>query len=98
MYGTELPITDYHITCLWINLKQGVELVIKALEQAKGGEAFISKIPSSGITDLAEAMHTGCKTPEAGIREGEKLHEIMITVEDSLSIWSPRSFRVTRLS
>lgn len=82
--GTELPITDYRMTRFWISLEQGVELVIKALEETHGGETFISKIPSFGITDLAEAMLPGCKKPEVGIREGEKLHEIMVTREDSL--------------
>lgn len=52
----ELPITDFRMTRFWISLEQGVELVIKALEEAKGGETFISKIPSFKITDLAEAM------------------------------------------
>ena len=81
--GTELPITDYRMTRFWISLTQGVELVIKALEESKGGETFISKIPSFKITDLAQAMLPGCKMPEVGIREGEKLHEIMVTTEDS---------------
>ncbi len=82
--GTELPITDYRMTRFWISLEQGVELVIKALEEARGGETFISKIPSFKITDLAQAMLPGCEMPEVGIREGEKLHEIMVTREDSL--------------
>lgn len=82
-----LPITDYRMSRFWISLQQGVELVIKALQDAKGGETFISKIPSFKITDLAEAMLPGCEKPEVGIREGEKLHEIMITVEDSLTTY-----------
>ncbi len=81
---TELPITDYRMTRFWISLEQGVELVIKALEDSKGGETFISKIPSFKITDLAKAMKPDCTTKEVGIREGEKLHEIMITSEDSM--------------
>ncbi|MCQ2517641.1 MAG: UDP-N-acetylglucosamine 4,6-dehydratase (inverting) [Lachnospiraceae bacterium] len=85
--GNELPITDYRMTRFWISLDEGVQLVIKALEEAKGGETFISKIPSFKITDLAEAMLPGCKMPEVGIREGEKLHEIMVTVEDSLTTY-----------
>ncbi len=80
----KLPITDYRMTRFWISLEQGVELVIKALEEANGGETFISKIPSFKITDLAQAMLPGCEMPEVGIREGEKLHEIMVTREDSL--------------
>ncbi len=81
--GKELPITDFRMTRFWISLTQGVELVIKALEEATGGETFISKIPSFHVTDLAEAMCPGCKMKEIGIRPGEKLHEIMVTVEDS---------------
>ena len=83
----ELPITDNRMTRFWISLEQGVELVVKALNEATGGETFISKIPSFKITDLAEAMLPGCKKPEVGIRPGEKLHEIMVTVEDSLTTY-----------
>ena len=79
-----LPITDYRMTRFWISLEQGVELVIKALSESRGGETFISKIPSFKITDLAQAMLPGCEMPEVGIREGEKLHEVMVTREDSL--------------
>lgn len=89
--GTELPITDYRMTRFWISLRQGVELVIKALEEARGGETFISKIPSFKVTDLAQAMLPGCAMPEVGIREGEKLHEIMVPVEDS-----PRTYEYDR--
>ncbi|MDO4332354.1 MAG: UDP-N-acetylglucosamine 4,6-dehydratase (inverting) [Eubacteriales bacterium] len=85
--ATELPITDLRMTRFWISLEQGVELVIKALEEAKGGETFISKIPSFKITDLAEAMLPGCKIKETGIRPGEKLHEIMVTTEDSFTTY-----------
>lgn len=85
--GKELPITDYRMTRFWIDLEEGVELVIKALSDARGGETFISKIPSFKITDLAEAMLPGCEKPEVGIREGEKLHEIMVTREDSMTTY-----------
>lgn len=80
----KLPITDFRMTRFWISLEQGVELVIKALEESRGGETFISKIPSFKITDLAQAMLPGCSMVEVGIREGEKLHEIMVTREDSM--------------
>lgn len=79
----ELPITDFRMTRFWITLEEGVELVFKALEESKGGETYISKIPSFKITDLAKAMFPNCKLREVGIREGEKLHEVMITKDDS---------------
>lgn len=80
----ELPITDVRMTRFWITLEQGVELVFKALRESKGGETYISKIPSFHITDLAEAMLPGAKIKEIGIREGEKLHEVMVTKDDCL--------------
>jgi len=80
----ELPVTDPRMTRFWITLEQGVELVFKALEESNGGETYISKIPSFRITDLAEAMLPGVKIKEIGIREGEKLHEVMITKDDSM--------------
>lgn len=85
--GKELPITDYRMTRFWISLEEGVQLVIKALEESKGGETFISKIPSFKITDLAQAILPGCNMPEVGIREGEKLHEIMVTREDAMDTY-----------
>lgn len=80
---TELPVTDQRMTRFWIHLETGVKLVIHALKNANGGEVFIAKIPSFHITDLAQAMNPEQPYQEVGIREGEKLHEIMITSEDS---------------
>ena len=80
---TELGVTDMRMTRFWITLEQGVELVFKALEESKGGETYISKIPSFHIGDLAKAMCSECTIKEIGIREGEKLHEVMITKDDS---------------
>ncbi|MBB2184187.1 UDP-N-acetylglucosamine 4,6-dehydratase (inverting) [Lachnospiraceae bacterium MD1] len=80
---TTLPITDFRMTRFWITLEQGVELVFKALAEAKGGETYISKIPSFKIVDLAKAMLPNSKLVEIGIREGEKLHEVMVTKDDS---------------
>jgi UDP-N-acetylglucosamine 4,6-dehydratase len=74
----ELPITDPRMT-----LDQAVDLVFKAIEESKGGETYISRIPSFRITELAEAMIGSQKVRLVGIREGEKLHEVMITEYDS---------------
>ncbi len=78
-----LPITDFRMTRFWITLDQGVDLVFRAIAEAKGGEIYVSKIPSYKVTDLAKAMKSDIQLKEIGIREGEKLHEVMITEEDS---------------
>lgn len=83
----ELPITDFRMTRFWISLNEGIQLVIKALQEAQGGETFISKIPSFKVTDLATAMAPGLKQVEVGIREGEKLHECMVPAADSMTTY-----------
>ncbi|WP_419742885.1 UDP-N-acetylglucosamine 4,6-dehydratase (inverting) [Paraclostridium dentum] len=79
----EIPITDERMTRFFISLDEGVNLVLKALKESKGGETYISKIPSFKVTDIARAMMDDCKFKFIGIREGEKLHEVMITKDDS---------------
>ena len=75
------------MTRFWISLDEGIELVVKALAEAQGGETFISKIPSFKVTDLAAAMAPDLKQVEVGIREGEKLHECMVPAADSLTTY-----------
>ncbi len=80
----ELPITDERMTRFLITLQEGVDFVIKNFSRMQGGEIFVPKIPSMRMIDLAMAM-SGDKPYEViGIRPGEKLHEAMITKEDSL--------------
>lgn len=79
----ELPITDKRMTRFWITLQQGVDFVLKGFERMQGGELFVPKIPSSKITDLAEAMAPGMPIKIIGIRPGEKLHEVMCPFDDS---------------
>ena len=81
--GKTLPITDFRMTRFWITLDEGVDLVFKAIKESRGGETYISKIPSFKITDLAKALCEDVDMKEIGIREGEKLDEIMITKDDS---------------
>lgn len=77
-----LPITDERMTRFWITLEQGAALVLNALREMKGGEIWVPRIPSMRITDLARVVAPECKTKVVGIRPGEKLHEVMIPVDD----------------
>lgn len=80
-----LPITHEEMTRFNISLKDGVDLVLFALENHIGGEIFIPKIPSYKILDVANAVAPKHNTEVVGIRPGEKLHEEMITDTDSLN-------------
>ena len=79
----QIPITDNRMTRFWLTLNQGVSLVLNAIEGMHGGEIFVPKIPSFKVIDVARIVAPGIPTHEIGIRPGEKLHEVMITEDDS---------------
>ena len=82
--GKALPITDARMTRFWITLPQAVQFVMDAFADMDGGELFVPRIPSMHVTDLARAIAPEAELVEVGIRPGEKLHEEMISSEDSL--------------
>lgn len=81
--GKPLPITDLRMTRFWISIESAVKFVIDSLEMMTGGELYVPKIPSMKILDLAQAVAPGAKLVEIGMRPGEKLHEEMISADDS---------------
>ncbi len=80
-----LPITDQSMTRFNISLEEGVDMVLWAIEHARGGETLVPKIPSYRIVDVAAAIGPECKYPVVGVRPGEKIHEEMITSSDSFN-------------
>lgn len=85
--GRPLAITDQRMTRFMISLQEGIDLVMKAFDLGDGNEIFVKKIPSMGILDIAEAVDPGGEREMVGIRPGEKLHEQMISAEDSYTTW-----------
>lgn len=79
----DLPITDARMTRFWITLDEGVDFVMRSFERMQGGELFVPKIPSARIVDLATALAPDLPQRQVGIRPGEKLHEMMISRDDS---------------
>lgn len=79
----EFPITDERMTRFWITLESGVDLVLYALQHSVGGEIFIPKIPSMNLMDLAKAVDPAATFKNIGIRPGEKLHETLISEDES---------------
>ncbi|MGY4490015.1 UDP-N-acetylglucosamine 4,6-dehydratase (inverting) [Pseudomonas sp. TE3610] len=79
----ELPITDPRMTRFWITLDHGVQFVLDNFARMHGGEIFVPKIPSIRIVDLATAMAPELPQTLVGIRPGEKLHELMVPLDDA---------------
>ena len=91
----ELPITDLRMSRFMISLDQGVELVWKAFEDMEGGEIYVKKIPSMKIVDIAKVIAPKATHKIIGIRPGEKLHEQMISLEDSYSTYEyPNYYKI----
>ena len=78
-----LTVTDERMTRFWITLEEGVKFVIQSIEQMKGGEIFIPKLPSVKIMDLARAIAPKAQIKIVGIRNGEKLHESLISKDEA---------------
>lgn len=79
----ELPITDERMTRFWITLDHGVQFVLDSFSRMHGGEVFVPKIPSIRIVDLARGMAQKLPHKQVGIRPGEKLHELMVPLDDA---------------
>ena len=79
----KITITDSRMTRFWLTLDHGVKFVIRCVEQLHGGEIFVPKIPSMRLLDLAETIAPGCEVETIGIRPGEKLHEVLVSEDES---------------
>ena len=81
------PITDINMTRFMISLEEGVDLVATAFKESVGGEIYVKKIPSMKVLDIARAIKPDAEYQIIGIRPGEKIHEVMISEEDSMSTY-----------
>ena len=80
-----ITITDKRMTRFWLTLDEGVRFILQCIENMRGGEVFVPKIPSMRIMDLAEAVAPECEVSYVGIRPGEKLHEVLISSDEARS-------------
>jgi len=71
------------MTRFWLTLEQGVRFVIRCIDTMRGGEVFVPKIPSMNIMDLVKAIAPDCKVDYIGVRPGEKLHEVLLSEDES---------------
>ncbi len=81
-----VTVTDRAMTRFWITLDQGVDFAVRCAERMRGGEIFVPRIPSMRIMDLVAAVAPGCAIEDVGIRPGEKLHESLISEEESRQV------------
>ena len=79
----KITITDRRMTRFCVTLEEGVSFVIRCIEQMRGGEIFVPKIPSLRLADLVESIAPNCQLEAIGIRPGEKLHEVLVSKDEA---------------
>ena len=72
------------MTRFFLSLEEAVKFVNFCFKIMQGGEIFVKKLPSVKIKDIIKCMHPKPKINIIGIREGEKIHEQMIGIDDAI--------------
>ena len=81
-----LPVTDERMTRFWISMRQGIDFVLSSGARLHGGEIFVPKVPSMRIVDVVQAIAPGMRHHVIGIRPGEKIHEVLISGDDTAQV------------
>jgi FlaA1/EpsC-like NDP-sugar epimerase len=84
--GGPITLTDKRMTRFFLTLEEAINLLFKAAENSLGGETFVMNMPACYITEVAEVLmetYGKVKIDEIGGRPGEKLHEMLISKNES---------------
>lgn len=84
----ELSVTHKDMTRFWITLPAAADFVLRSLGRMLGGEIFVPKIPSMRVEDMARAIGPDCRIKYVGLRPGEKIHEVMIPLDESRNTYA----------
>ena len=90
--NNRFPITDINMTRFVINLDQCIKMVLTSLKDVQGGEIFVPKAPSIKITEIAKVINPKCSFNIIGVRPGEKIHESLISEEESKFTYDYKSY------
>ena len=82
-YNNIFTLTDERMTRFMMTLEQAVKLVWKSLDDMCGGEMYVVKAPSMKVIDIIHSFSSKPNIKIIGVRPGEKIHEQMISVEES---------------
>jgi len=83
--GKPVRITDESMTRFWLSPSQAVDHVVETMELGANGLIYVAKMPSLSIGRMLEYVAGGskCQVVKIPMRPGEKLHEILLTVEET---------------
>lgn len=96
--GGPVTVTDARMTRFLFTLSDAVDTICAAIDAGRGGETIVPRIPSGRIVDVARAL-IGPRDIEvmmSGIRPGEKLHEVLISSEESSRVREKNGYFMVR--
>jgi FlaA1/EpsC-like NDP-sugar epimerase len=82
--GGPVTVTVPEMTRFLLSLEQAVDTVVAAIAGARRGETYVPHAPSATVLNIARAL-VGDRAVEirtAGIRPGEKMHEVLVSEEE----------------
>ena len=98
MANKSLPITHQEMTRYFMDIRDAIGLLFKAAQSSVAGEIYVTKMPACRIVDLAKALlkHFGKDLPIefTGIRNGEKLAEMLVSENESAYTVEDDDFRI----
>ena len=86
----KITITDPNMTRFSISMDEALDFILTATEIAKGSEIFIPKLRAYTIKDIKNVLFELLQKIDEeniGIREGEKLNEILINSDEIRYTW-----------
>lgn len=94
-----VTLTDPNMTRFMMTLNDAVDLVLFAFENGQSGDIFVQKSPSTTMLSLAQTLikvyKSSSKIKTIGVRHGEKIHETLLSKEESLkSVDLGKYFRI----
>ena len=88
----KLPLTHTEMTRFFISLNDAVIFVLESLKRQIGGEVFIPKMPSIYIRDLIRIIDKNIGLFITGIRNGEKIHEVLCSFDDLPNLYENKNY------
>ena len=82
----KIPLTDKAMTRFWISYDQAVKFILNSMEKFKPGDIFVPKMKSQRIIDLINLLSNKSKIKIIGVKPGEKIHEELLTNEETLKV------------
>ena len=88
----KFTLTDERMTRFMMTLEQAVKLVWKSLDDMSGGEMYVVKAPSMKVLDVIHSFSSKPNIKIIGVRPGEKIHEQMISIEESSNTYEYKEY------